>query len=140
MHYCALKVRSCQWFVNSFANIINGCLFFYTHIFHRAYPMTLDQAGMIQRLMPGRQEPEETIKIKGVNPDPELVLVLHCLQSLVCTLFFKRHCHFNQILSEEKNFERIPQSSGFSKHHMASAIVLQKSFFFLQPTLDITTR
>ena len=39
-----------------------------------------------------------------------------------------------------KNFERIPQSSGFSNYHMASAIVLQKSFFFLQPTLDITTR
>ena len=39
-----------------------------------------------------------------------------------------------------KNFERIPQSSGFSSHHMASAIVLQNSFFFLQPTLDITTR
>ena len=30
-----------------------------------------------------------------------------------------------------KNFKRIPQSSGFSNHHMASAIVLQKSFFFL---------
>ena len=28
--------------------------------------MTLDQAGMIQRLMPGRPEPEEIIKIKVV--------------------------------------------------------------------------
>ena len=47
--------------------------------------MTLDQAGRIQRLMPGRTEPEETIKIKGVNPDPKLVQVLLCLQCLVST-------------------------------------------------------
>ena len=39
-----------------------------------------------------------------------------------------------------KNFERIPHSFGFSNHYMASAIVLQNYYFFLQPTLDITTR
>ena len=33
-----------------------------------------------------------------------------------------------------KNLERIPQSSGFSNHHMASAIVLQKSFFLTANT------
>ena len=39
-----------------------------------------------------------------------------------------------------KNFERIPHSFGFSNHYLASAIALLNSFFFLQPTLDITTR
>ena len=62
--------------------------------------MTLDQAGRIQRLMPGRPGPEETIKIKGVNPDPKLVQVLLCLQCLVSTytpfqmlLLFNRPCN-----------------------------------------------
>ena len=61
--------------------------------------MILDQPGQRQRLMPGKPEPEETTKIRGVNPDPELVLVLLCLQCLVSTLVFKWLYHFTPELS-----------------------------------------